>query len=123
MGRKADSHAGGIKDGIFNLTDISAYFLHKSRAGESSLLSDQTCSDLGMEELFTFADRTVSRVGQQYLYHTLRTIAQTAGAIEQNEEIIGHLQTDSNLRNRLAKDLSRMQDTEAYSIVRLLSDE
>lgn len=123
MGRKADSYAGGIKDGIFNLTDISAYFLHKSRAGESSLLSDQTCSDLGMEELFTFADRTVSRVGQQYLYHTLRTISQAAGKIEQNEEIIGHLQTDSNLRNRLAKDLSRMQDTEAYSIVRLLSDE
>lgn len=123
MGRKADSYAGGIKDGIFNLTDISAYFLHKSRAGESSLLSDQTCSDLGMEELFTFADRTVSRVGQQYLYHTLRTISQAAGEIEQNEEIIGHLQTDSNLRNRLAKDLSRMQDTEAYSIVRLLSDE
>lgn len=123
MGRKADSYAGGIKDGIFNLTDISAYFLHKSRTGESSLLSDQTCSDLGMEELFTFADRTVSRVGQQYLYHTLRTISQAAGEIEQNEEIIGHLQTDSNLRNRLAKDLSRMQDTEAYSIVRLLSDE
>ena len=123
MGRKADSYAGGIKDGIFNLTDISAYFLHKSRAGESSLLSDQTCSDLGMEELFTFADRTVSRVGQQYLYHTLRTISQAAGEIEQNEEIIGHLQTDSNQRNRLAKDLSRMQDTEAYSIVRLLSDE
>ena len=74
MKRKANNYTGEIKPGDFNLTDISAYFLHTKKKGGDNLLSGQTYSDLGVEELFTFADRTTSGIGQQYLYHTLRTI-------------------------------------------------
>ena len=65
MGRRARSYAGEIKSETFNLTDISAYFRYRKEVEGDNLLSDQTYSDLGVEELFTFADRTVSRVGQQ----------------------------------------------------------
>ena len=123
MGRRARSYAGEIKSETFNLTDISAYFRYRKEVEGDNLLSDQTYSDLGVEELFTFADRTVSRVGQQYLYQTLRSVPQAAGEISRHEEIIRHLQADSHLRERLAKVLSHLRDTEAYSIVRLLADE
>lgn len=123
MGRRARSYAGEIKSETFNLTDISAYFRYRKEVEGDNLLSDQTYSDLGVEELFTFADRTVSRVGQQYLYQTLRSVPQAAGEISRHEEIIRHLQADSHLRERLAKTLSHLRDTEAYSIVRLLADE
>lgn len=123
MGRRAKSYAGEIKSETFNLTDISAYFRYRKEVEGDNLLSDQTYSDLGVEELFTFADRTVSRVGQQYLYQTLRSVPQAAGEISRHEEIIRHLQADSHLRERLAKTLSHLRDTEAYSIVRLLADE
>ena len=98
MGRRARSYAGEIKSETFNLTDISAYFRYRKEVEGDNLLSDQTYSDLGVEELFTFADRTVSRVGQQYLYQTLRSVPQAAGEISRHEEIIRHLQTDSHLR-------------------------
>ena len=62
MGRRARSYAGEIKSETFNLTDISAYFRYRKEVEGDNLLSDQTYSDLGVEELFTFADRTVSRV-------------------------------------------------------------
>lgn len=123
MGRRARSYAGEIKSETFNLTDISAYFRYRKEVEGDNLLSDPTYSDLGVEELFTFADRTVSRVGQQYLYQTLRSVPQAAGEISRHEEIIRHLQADSHLRERLAKTLSHLRDTEAYSIVRLLADE
>ena len=103
MGRRARSYAGEIKSETFNLTDISAYFRYRKEVEGDNLLSDQTYSDLGVEELFTFADRTVSRVGQQYLYQTLRSVPQAAGEISRHEEIIRHLQADSHLRERLAK--------------------
>ena len=67
MKRKANNYTGEIKPGDFNLTDISAYFLHTKKKGGDNLLSGQTYSDLGVEELFTFADRTTSGIGQRYL--------------------------------------------------------
>lgn len=85
MGRRARSYAGEIKSETFNLTDISAYFRYRKEVEGDNLLSDQTYSDLGVEELFTFADRTVSRVGQQYLYQTLRSVPQAAGEISRHE--------------------------------------
>lgn len=123
MKQTANNHPGKIKTEEFNLTDIAAYFLYKKQEEGSHALSEQTCSDLGTEELFTFVDRTQSRVGQQYLYHILCTVPRTTGEIEQNEDIIGHLQTDGGLQERLTKVLSGLQDTEAYTIVRLLTDE
>lgn len=120
MKRKANGYTGEIKSETFHLSDISAYFRYK---GGSGVLSEQTYSDLGVEELFTFADRTVSRVGQQYLYQTLRSASQTEGEIGRHEEIISRLQTDRHLRERMVKALSRLRDHEAYSIVRLLADE
>ena len=123
MKRKANNYTGEIKPGDFNLTDISAYFLHTKKKGGDNLLSGQTYSDLGVEELFTFADRTTSGIGQQYLYHTLRTIPLAKGEIGKNEDVINHLKTDANFRGRLAKALFRLRDTEVYSIVRLMADE
>ena len=123
MKRKANNYTGEIKPGDFNLTDISAYFLHTKKKGGDNLLSGQTYSDLGVEELFTFADRTTSGIGQQYLYHTLRTIPLAKGEIGKNEDVINHLKTDANFRGRLAKALFRLRDTEVYSIVRLRAAE
>ena len=50
MGRRARSYAGEIKSETFNLTDISAYFRYRKEVEGDNLLSDQTYSDLGVEE-------------------------------------------------------------------------
>lgn len=106
---------------MFDFPDISAYFLHNKEAEGNTPLSDQTYSDLGIEELFSFTDRTVSRVGQQYLYRTLRILPQKQGEIEAHEDIIKQLDTNDHFRTKLIKEFSKLQDTEAYSIVRLLT--
>ena len=53
MKRKANNYTGEIKPGDFNLTDISAYFLHTKKKGGDNLLSGQTYSDLGVEEMLS----------------------------------------------------------------------
>lgn len=118
-----EKYNGEIKTEVFNLPDISAYSSYKMQEKENTSLSEQTYSDLGIEELFSFADRTVSRIGQQYLYHILRYIPGIKGEIEENEKIITQIETNSNLRDELTQALSSLQDNEAYSIAKLFTNE
>ena len=118
---KKKKYEGEIKSDSFNLNDIAPYFRYKKQAEGSNPLSDQTYADLGIEEFFSFADRTVSRVGQQYLYSLLRIHPRGKGEIETHEDVIGQLETNEDFRSKLVQALSRLRDPEAYSIVNLLA--
>lgn len=83
----------------------------------------QTCSDLGLDDLFMFTDRTASRVGQQYLYNLMRTIPAKEGEIKANEAIIEKLSADSGGHASVVKELHTLQAVEAYSIAPLLQTE
>lgn len=63
------------EDLYFNFYVIAKYFennTHKKNAFH--IISDKCKSDLDIDELFKFIDRTTSKIGQQYLYFKLRTI-------------------------------------------------
>lgn len=121
LGKPTERYAGKIKTGMFDYAEIAAYFHHNKQGDSYSVLSDQTYSDLGVEDLFSFTDRTSSRVGQQYLYNLLRTIPVGKSEIEQHEDLIDQFSTNSNMREGLTKILSGLQSTDAYSIIKLLS--
>lgn len=71
-------YGGEEKTEDYNFFEISSFFRFDKHQRALGVLSEQTCADLGFEDLFMFSDRTVSRVGQQYLYNLMRTIS--AGA-------------------------------------------
>ena len=59
----------------FNFFVIGKYFennAHKEKAYH--LITETTKTDLDIDEVFKFIDRTSSKIGQQYLYYKLRTI-------------------------------------------------
>jgi len=67
------------KEEIYNFKAIDKYFKNNSHKNKAyHIISDKTQTDLDLNELFKFIDRTTSRIGQQYLYFKIRTI----GAIE-----------------------------------------
>jgi len=76
---------GVTKDDSFDFELIEKYFRKKDHPDAFQVLSDKTCNDLDFKDLFTFIDRTNSKVGQQYLYDTLRTIPLDAGNFTQQE--------------------------------------
>lgn len=121
--KKDSSHFGDLKKESFDFSEIASYFEYKKDADNCSPLSDQTCSDLGLEELFTFVDRTISKVGQQYLYHIMRNLPKTKGEVEKHESFIKQLGTDKQLRDTLIQALSDLREQEAYSVSRLMTNE
>ena len=86
-------------------------------------LDDQTWSDLNGDELFALADGTVSRVGQQCLYHRLRTPLADAGALREFDEAATFFAKEPAVRSKALLALSRLQSSEAYYLTDLLAGE
>lgn len=121
--KKSDSYSGKQKACSFDFVAISSYFQYRDHREEYSIISDQTFSDLGLDELFMFVDRTSSCVGQQYLYDMLRFIPAKANPIQENEAIIQELFEKEETRSALTDILSDLSAAEGYSIVSLLQQE
>ena len=62
---------GKLKNEEFNFDLITKYFEVSKK--EHFQISNRTYDDLDMDEFFMFADRTVSKPGQQFLYRKLRS--------------------------------------------------
>src|ERR1035438_72201 len=56
------------KEDFYSAEWIQKYFVYKQKVDSETIVNDQMCNDLDFQELFQFADRTTSIVGQQYLY-------------------------------------------------------
>lgn len=114
---------GRIKSDSFYFESIEKYFRNKKHAGDSQVLSDKTCNDLDFNELFMFADRTTSYVGQQFLYDTLRTIPPDRDKFVEQEKLIDQISKDSGLRLELQIHLNRLTRGSTYFITSLFQDE
>jgi DNA mismatch repair ATPase MutS len=113
---------GQLKDATFDFENIEKYFRNKDRSKAHQVLSDKTCNDLDFADLFMFVDRTHSTVGQQYLYHTLRTVTVDEEQTKLDEEIISALTTDAELRVSLQKRIGTLKSKDAYSISTLFQE-
>jgi hypothetical protein len=114
---------GKGKTDSFNFDLIEKYFRKKDKASAFQFLSDKTCNDLDFQELFMFADRTVSKVGQQYLYNTLRTIPFNNDRLIDQERLIDKISTDAVLRLKLHSLLDKLASNNVYFITSLFQDE
>ena len=83
--------------------------------GEPGWLDDRTWDDLNMDAVFAAIDRTESTVGQQRLYHRLRSapIAADVGALE---SLAVRMASDRALRERAQMALARVQDPWGYEL-------
>jgi len=114
---------GKLKTDSFDFEFIDRYFRNKDNSDTLQVLSDKTCNDLDFNELFMFVDRTTSKVGQQFLYNTIRTIPSNEDKFLEQEKIIDQITKDSNLRLKLQIHLDKLTSENAYFISSLFQDE
>lgn len=114
---------GNLKDETFDFELIEKFFRNKKHTEAYQVLSDRTCNDLDLDDLFIYIDRTNSRVGQQYIYDKLRTISVNEKQTELDEEIISTLSKNDELRISLQKSFQKLNHKDAYLICTLFQEE
>jgi len=114
---------GKLKDETFTFELIERYFRNKDKTDAFQVLSDKTCNDLDFKELFMFADRTTSKVGQQYLYNAMRTIPADDEKLITQEKLIDKISSNSDLRLNLQLQLDKLVKDDTYYITSLFQDE
>jgi hypothetical protein len=112
---------GNVKNDSFYFESIEKYFRNKDHSDAFQVLSDKTCNDLDFDELFKFIDRTTSKIGQQFLYNTLRTIPSNSNKFAEQEKLIQKITDDSNLRLYIQLQLDKLKIESSYFITILRS--
>jgi hypothetical protein len=113
---------GKLKEDGFDFENIDQYFKRKDHTGNLQVISDKQCEDLDFYESFMYIDHTVSRVGQQVLYNTLRVLPGTTGHFEKWEYEIEKINKNKDLREKTMLALSKLSNDESYSIISLFRD-
>lgn len=83
-------------------------------------LTNQTLYDIDFQELFMLLDRTSSRVGQQYLYKKLIEPTNNVEALKKSSTFSDLLSSDVALREEVQKELSYLNNPDAYYVASLL---
>ncbi len=95
-----------LKQEPFEWDKIKRFFQLSDKTIVYQVISDRTCQDMDLDELFMFIDRTSSKVGPQMLYATLRTLHQTTNRTQRLEKIIHLIDEHANLRMTLLGSIS-----------------
>ncbi|MDY7395078.1 DNA mismatch repair protein MutS [Aureibaculum sp. 2210JD6-5] len=113
---------GKPKSEKFYFQSIGQYFYNNQHKNEIyHLISDRVKSDLDIDAVFQFIDRTTSKIGQQFLYYKLRTI----GSIEKLKKFSAFSKVfinDPSLRLKCQVLLSNLNATESYELEKLIND-
>src|SRR5688572_20949670 len=107
----------------FNFEKIERYFLKSDKTNASQVISDKTFNDLDLDELFMLADRTISKVGQQYLYKTFRTLPAGDNRSRRFEALLNVFRANPALKRTVQNELYRLRKPEAYYIAALFQEE
>lgn len=107
-------------DKFRNFDLISFYHESVSKSGEKEFIDDKTWLDLNMEHLFSYLDRSSSSIGQQFLYHLLRSYEKDSEILNKRNQIRQILDKNSELREELQLKLKGVNNTNSYFISSLI---
>ncbi len=113
---------GKPKEEDFKFESIEHYFRKTDKSAALQVIANQTINDLDFFSLFTFTDRTSSKIGQQYLFSKLLTIV-TSPDFDEQEAIIEHISKNERDRIEAQIILSKLSDDKAFFISWLFLEE
>ena len=108
------------KKADFFFERIALFFINSDKSDAHQVIPYRTMRDLDMEELFMFMDRTCSKIGQQYLYATLRMIPKNDTNSQNIERIIKYLDDSPQLKESAVVEMSRLNSAGAYFLQSLI---
>lgn len=112
-----------VKDEVFDFNMIEKYFNGLDHSKYYHTINDRTCNDLDFDEFFMLADRTQSKVGQQYLYARFRTMEDQPGSFDVQEKVIQFFKDYSEKREQVQYQLSKLSHRDAFHINTLFQEE
>jgi len=110
------------KEDYFFFSQIQRYFRKLNHQKVRQVISDKTNNDLDLDEVFMYIDRTISKVGQQYLYNALRTLPKDNEGNDVQERLINSLNTDPKLVTQIVLQLSKLKNNDVFGISNLFQD-
>ena len=87
--------------------------------GDTSEIAADTATDLDIDSVFEFIDRTNSKPGQQYLYRQLHSPQISENYFTTLESRIHHLTTNTDIREATELKLSQLGGNDAYYLPEL----
>lgn len=108
------------KSSDFDFERIKLLFSHVDKSSFHQVISNRIFQDLDIEELFMYMDRTCSKIGQQYLYFTLRTIPKINNRVQHFEKIIRYLNENTEIKESIVLELNKLNNPGAYFLQRLI---
>jgi hypothetical protein len=99
-----------------DLAAIASY--HRAVAAPDGSMDQRTWSDLDLDAVFAVLDRTQSSMGQQLLYHRLRSVSGPA-SLEAFESLMVRLTHDIALRERCQLALAPLASASGYAVWQL----
>jgi hypothetical protein len=109
---------GKVKNEEFDFNNIDFYFKNKDQSSSYQVIADNTINDIDFQKLFSFVDRTTSKVGQQYLYNKLLIINRHPN-FEEQENVINYFESNEEIKNSVRKELSVLNSENAYYLAHL----
>jgi DNA mismatch repair ATPase MutS len=103
----------------FNFFQISKYF-ERNPLPSYHRLSEQTLSDIDFHELFVVVDRTMTRIGQQFLFDKLQKPSDTIDELKKLDSTANVFAQDQTLRLKVQEILFALEHKDAYYIESLL---
>lgn len=99
-----------------DLDSVENYFLNTiaDSAEKLQLISDKVAADLYLNEVFKLVDRTVSRVGQQFLYARLRTLDKDPAELMIQDAFAELISGDEELRLDTQVTLQKLEKNDSY---------
>ena len=98
---------------------LISYYL--TAYGDENDISTATATDLDLEDIFSYIDRTNSKPGQQYLFKKLWSNEVSESYFTALEQIIERFSKDRHLRELTAFKLSELNNDDAYYLPQLFS--
>jgi hypothetical protein len=115
--REFQADWGNAKNGRYiDLDSVENYFLNtiSESAEKLQLISDKIANDLYLDDVFKMVDRTISKVGQQFLYARLRTIEKDQSSLIIQDQFADMVTADEELRLDTQMALSKLQKNDSY---------
>jgi hypothetical protein len=102
-----------------DMDDIALYHRARIERDGGDALDERTWSDLDLDLVYAVVDRCESAVGQQFLYHLLRTPTLDTKRLDDFDELADRLTRDGTARNAIAKLLERLNRAKAFYLPNL----
>ncbi len=115
--RKLKEEWGSPKIVNRNINAICRYLT----GDDQTYISANTHTDLDIDSLFEYIDRTNSKPGQQYLYKQLHSSEVSDSHFHNFEQVITLIDKDEEVRDRIQLKLSALNSADAYYLPDLFS--